>query len=148
MARADVEAGLDRHAGAIPGSLLGDKSSREDGCPRMALTAVVLALAGATALLAPCLHAAGLGTVVAVGAAWLAAVFAVVLVIVSVSVLAAPALPGRRGTASGARLAGPTAAAQRACPSCGPPTGILSASGRCWLSGRATPHREAAAPLR
>ncbi|WEF34017.1 hypothetical protein [Pseudoduganella chitinolytica] len=130
---------------AFGGGRDGHRPRREAGCPRVALAAVALAVAGTTALLAPCLRAAGLETVAAIGAAGLAAVFAVVLVIVSISVLAAPAAPGRpcrprgHGTAGGARLAGPAVAGQRTRAGGGASTGILSASGRCWPSGRAPP---------
>ncbi|WP_146171978.1 hypothetical protein [Pseudoduganella armeniaca] len=109
-----------------------------------------------TALLAPCLAAAGLGIVGAVGAACLAAMFAVVLLIVSLSVLAAcigllwqarmggvaratPAISPSAGRAAGrcaARFAALFPALFAALF-----TGILSVSARYWPFGRAPPDR-------
>jgi hypothetical protein len=115
-------------------------------CPGVALAVVAAGVAGTTALLAPCLAAAGLGTVGAIGAACLTAVFAVVLVIVSLSVLAGcvgcvgrdrravVALAAPHGSANGGGRRGVE-------PGIAPFTGILSVSGRYWPFGRASPRR-------
>lgn len=115
-------------------------------CPGLALGAVTLALAGTTTLLASCLAAAaGFGIVGAIGAACVVAVFAVVLAIVSLSVLAAIVHPGmrrRRGSAGPPLPAGCAAGGRDGAAPCF--TGILSGSGRYWPFGRASPRRAGA----
>ncbi|WP_175016779.1 hypothetical protein [Massilia sp. YMA4] len=130
-----------------PGSRI-DGSARRSRCPVVALAATVLGAAGTTALLAPRLAAAGIGTAAAFGAACLAAMFAVVLVIVSLSVLAALI-----GFVWRPRGAAPAAVAQASPAGTGPPacdggacvaapfTGIVSVSGRYWPFRRASPRR-------
>lgn len=117
-------------------------------CPGMALAAVVAVVAGATALLAPCLAAAGLGTVGAIGAACLTAVFALVLVIVFLSVLAAcigAVWRDRRAVAAPASPSGSADSVGAGRHSVEPGivtfTSILSVSGRYWPFGRASPRR-------